>query len=292
MNTKRRLLRGCVVALAGCVIAVAAIGAFLCDGALRRPAVRESASLNPDEQSAAVTADDGVKLRGVYLRPLSKARGCILILHGIGDTHVGMEALGRKLEADGYAVLVPDSRGHGWSGGALVTYGVKESGDVQKWVNWLEWNGCGVQVYGLGESLGGAVLLQSLRVEKRFRAVVAEGAYSSFLEIAIERIHQQSGILAPFERPFIYAGLGYAYLRYGLKLWEVSAIDAVRTSSTPVLLIHGLLDRNTSIVNSRRIAAANPRIVQLWEVPLAAHAAAFGTAPEAFENRVLAWFAR
>ncbi len=284
------------MALIGYVSGVIAIGAILCEGALRRPIVNESTGLNADEQSAAVTADDGVNLRGVYLRPPAKLRGCILILHGIGDTHLGMEGLGRKLESDGYAVLLPDSRGHGWSGGALVTYGLKESTDVHTWVDWLEWKGCGTQVYGLGESLGGAVLLQSLRLEERFRAVVAEGAYSSFPEIAIERIRQQSPLppwaAGAFEPSFAYAGLCYSYLRYGLRLWDVSATDAVRSSSTPVLLIHGLLDRNTSIANSRRIAAANAHTVQLWEVPQAAHVGAFGTAPQEFERRVLAWFAR
>ena len=143
--------------------------------------------------------------------------------------------------------------------------------------------------------MGGAALLESLKIEKRFRAVVAEGAYSSFREIAAERIGQQSGLPQSLrfliEQPILYAGLEDAYLRHGLNLWDISAVDAVRHSTTPVLLIHGLLDRNTSIPNSRRIAAANPRAVQLWEVPRAGHTGAFGTAPEEFEKRVLAWFA-
>lgn len=53
-----------------------------------------------------------------------------------------------------------------------MTYGVLESDDVHRWVDLLvSSEGC-QRVFGLGESLGAGILLQSLSVEPRFRAVV------------------------------------------------------------------------------------------------------------------------
>ena len=63
------------------------------------------------------------------------------------------------------SVLVPDSRAHGESGGDLATYGLLESDDVHRWVSWLMEEEHPLRVFGLGESLGGAVLIQSLSVE-------------------------------------------------------------------------------------------------------------------------------
>jgi len=75
--------------------------------------------------------------------------------------------------AEGYAVLVPDIRGHGRSGGDLVTYGVREKYDALDWAHWMRREGC-VTLYGLGESLGAAILIQATAVEPVFSAVVAE----------------------------------------------------------------------------------------------------------------------
>jgi pimeloyl-ACP methyl ester carboxylesterase len=237
-----------------------------------------------------VRSYDGITLRGVFAG--SGNRGCVLLLHGIGDTHFGMSGFSEALLAGGFRTLAPDSRGHGWSDDALVTYGVRESRDVSTWIDWLQNQGC-TRIYGLGESLGSAVLLQSLARENRFRAVVADSAYFSFPGIAVDRLN---GML-PVPRllgdviaaPAVAGGLLYARLRYGVDLTATSATDALRHTNTPVLLIDGLEDSHTPIAHSRRMAKANAR-VQLWEVAGANHCGAFGAGPIEFQRRVIEWF--
>ena len=235
-------------------------------------------------------AFDGVILRGKFRG--SGDRGCVLLLHGIGDTHFGMNGFSEVLVAAGYRTLAPDSRGHGWSGDALVTYGVRESRDVSTWVDWLQGRGC-TRIFGLGESLGGAVLLQSLAHETRFRAVVADSAYSSFPRIAVDRINRVLGVpawLGDFAAvPAVAGGMFYARVRYGVDLKATSAVDALRDTRTPVLLIDGLEDSHTPIAHSRRMARVN-REIQVWEVAGADHCGAFGTQPVEFQRRVLERF--
>ena len=60
----------------------------------------------------------------------------------------------------GYSVLMPDSRAHGESGGEIVTYGLLEKFDVARWAAWARQHKC-EKLYGLGESLGGAILLEA-----------------------------------------------------------------------------------------------------------------------------------
>jgi hypothetical protein len=70
---------------------------------------------------------------------------------------------------------------HGASVPATATYGLREVHDVHRWIDWLSGqSGCG-RIYGMGISMGGAILLQSLAVEKRFSAVAADAPFGVFV---------------------------------------------------------------------------------------------------------------
>src|SRR5438067_10448944 len=107
----------------------------------------------------------------------------------------------------GYRVLLPDSRAHGESGGRLATYGLRENDDIHRWVSWLYDRGA-TCVDGFGESMGAALVLESMRSEARFCAVVADSPFSTFRSVAYDR-----------EGYFVGAG------RLGLEPWseELSA---------------------------------------------------------------------
>lgn len=217
------------------------------------------------------------------------------MLHGLGDNRLGMEGVARLLVAHGFTVLLPDARGHGESGGALATYGLLERNDIHEWVDYFETAVRPRCVYGLGESMGAAELLQSLEVEKRFCAVVAESSFSTFREIAYDRMGQPFGF-GPWVgrivlRPLVEIAFLRARWKYGLDMRGVSPEAAVAQSRTPILLIHGQVDGNIPVRHSRALHRLDPRTV-LWEVPGADHCGAMGVAPQEFERRVIGWFAR
>jgi dipeptidyl aminopeptidase/acylaminoacyl peptidase len=213
----------------------------------------------------------------------------VIVLHGIGASRQQNVAMANLFLTRGYSVLTPDLRGHGQSEG-LATYGVLEANDILRWADWLFNTGHISRLCGIGESLGGSILLRSLDSEPRFRAVIAESAYSDFPSIARERI----GRMAPncfkwLADPVVTSGLLWTRWRYRIDLREAAPIAFVNRTHTSILLIHGLADDRTSPDNSRRLAARNPKI-QLWLVPNAGHTAAWRTAPREFESRVTRWF--
>jgi uncharacterized protein len=277
---------------AGMILACGLAGIILCETALR-PARRPVAP-NRDARTVDVTALDGIQLRAWLFQPDRSNGDAVLILHGIADSRGSQLGLARMFLAHGYKVLVPDSRGHGESGGTLVTYGLLETDDVHRWVSWLMDEEHPLRVFGLGESLGGAVLIQSLTVEQRFNAIVADSAYSSFESIAQDRVAARLPFSPKIGRmlaiPPIWAGFLYARFRYGLDFRQASAESAIAKSTTPVLLIHGLYDRLTPPEHSRILAASNPRSTELWLVSGAGHTGAFGAAPAEFEQRVLDFY--
>jgi len=241
-----------------------------------------------------INTKDGAALKGWMLRPAHANADAVLALHGLGDNRLGMEGFARMALAHGYTVLLPDARGHGESGGHLATYGLLERNDIHQWVDYLEAATQPRCVYGLGESMGAAQLLQSLEVEKRFCAVVAESSFSTFREIAYDRMGQPFGA-GPWVgrivlRPLVEIAFLRARWKYGLDMLGISPEAAVAASHTPVLLIHGQMDGNIPVRHSREIHQIDPQTV-LWEVPGADHCGAMGMAPEEFETRVMGWFA-
>ena len=244
--------------------------------------------------SVAVKAPDGVDLRAWFYTPDIPSDRTIILLHGIGSSRQDMVALGYLFLRHGYSVLEPDLRGHGESGG-LATYGVAEEGDVRAWLDWIERRWIDKtrrpqKIYGFGASLGAAVLLDSLKHETRFKAVVAESSYYDFPSIARERIARMLPTGVKWvATPFVESGIAWARWHDGIDLRKASAAEGLESSKVPVLLIHGLADTKTSPDNSRRLATSNP-LARLWLVPGSGHADAWKTTPAEFESRVMAWF--
>jgi dipeptidyl aminopeptidase/acylaminoacyl peptidase len=244
-----------------------------------------------------IAAADGATLRGWSFRPMRANGDTVILLHGHTDNRVGMLGNAELLLRHGYAVLLPDARAHGASGGEFGTYGVKEAGDVRRWFDWIEQTETPRCIDGLGESMGAAQLLQSLRTTPGFCAVVAESSFASFREASYVRMGEKMNAGAwagrTLLRPAIEAGFLYARWRYGVDLEQASPENAVAASSVPVLLIHGGKDANLPPRHSEEILAHSSfrgAAVSLWEPAEAGHCGAAGAEPEEFERRVIGWF--
>ena len=246
---------------------------------------------------AAITASDGAILRAWYFRPTQANGDAVILLHGQADNRAGMLGVADMLLRHGYSVLLPDARAQGMSGGAIATYGVEEADDIRRWFDWLVQAQAQHCINALGESMGAAELLNSLKTERGFCAVAAESSFASFREASYDRIgewaHTGPWLGRTFLRPLVDFGFLYARRKYSVNLGQADPARAVRSSRVPVLLIHGLLDNNIPPHNSERILAAskgrNPNIV-LWEPPDAGHCGAMGAEPGEFERRVVGWF--
>lgn len=290
---KRKKIVGSMAAVFLLLIAALAGGIVLAEARLHLPR-RPVPSTPKGYQEVEIRTSDGLALRAWFAEPQRTNGNAVILLHGITDNRSGMVGYADLLLPRGYAVLVPDARAHGASDGAIASYGLREAEDVHLWANWIfdrHRPGC---LFGLGESYGGAILLQSLKREKRFCAVAAESAFADFRSAAFD---QTAALLGGgtwlgrtlFRLPIEFA-LAYARLRYGLELTEASPRAAVASTRTRVLLIHGLNDTNIRPYNSRAIFAARPAFTQLWEVPGSGHCQARETAPQEFDRKLFAWF--
>ena len=176
-------------------------GIFLAEGALhparrpllaidRRQATEMANSNSADLTDVSIPASEGVILRAWNLQPRKTFSNVVVLSHGLSDNRAGMLAYAQFFLRHGYDVLMPDARAHGMSGGDIATYGIRESNDLRRWLDWLDLNEHPACIYGFAESMGAAGLLQSLQSESRFCAVAAESPFSAFREIAYDRVGQ------------------------------------------------------------------------------------------------------
>jgi hypothetical protein len=244
-----------------------------------------------------IQAADGVVLKAWYVQPPMFNGSAVILTHGITDNREGVFGYSKIFLDRGYAVLLPDARAHGESGGDIATYGIREAGDLHRWVSWLYGNKLSDSecVYGFGESYGAALVLQSLAEERRYCAVAVEDSFSSARAISYERISGPLHLGSWFGRtlglPALDSALVYSRLRYGVDLLKPSPVSAIEHSSVPVLLIQGMDDRSIRPYHGRILAAASSDHAQLWLVPNAGHTMAWAVAHKEFETRILEWFA-
>jgi dipeptidyl aminopeptidase/acylaminoacyl peptidase len=244
-------------------------------------------------QNVSIQAQDGARLEAWFVQPAASNGNVVVLLHGVGDSRVGMTAYMSMFLQRGYSLLMPDSRGHGASGG-VATYGLYEAGDVHAWVNWLEANKKPSCVFALGESMGAGILLESLAAEHRFCAVVAESGFADFREAAYDRVSGEFAtgpwLAKTVLRPVIEGAFLEGRFVHGLRLESVRPEEAVAASATPILLIHGAADTHLRLRQSELLHQANPKS-ELWVVPGVEHTLVFRSYPREFGDRVLGFFA-
>lgn len=240
---------------------------------------------------AEIAVADGTKLRAWVYTPAHANGTAVVALHGVGGHRGHMLGFAGVLAKHGFTVITPDSRGHGSSDGAIFTYGVIETGDISRWIDFALARPGVTRAAGLGESMGAAILLQTLARDPRLRAAVAESPFVRFDEIAKARIEQRASILA---MPVLEPGFLYFRLRYGIDLRAASPIDALRAAMSRadpprVMLIHSPADTNIPVWHSHRLREVAPSKIDFWEPEGVGHTQALGTLPGEFERRVVAF---
>lgn len=290
---KKTTVRLLVLAASAVVLAVIAAVVFA-EVALHVPHVdplspRELQTAFPNLrlETVSLEARDHVHMEAWWIPSKNPAGKCVTVLHGIGDSRNGSVGFAPLFAAEDYSVLLPDSRGHGASGGRVVTYGIREKWDAIDWFEWARGRGCR-QLYGLGESLGGAVLILAAAEYPNIQAIAAECSYADFAQIAHYRVQRITGFRAA--SLLVSPALLYTRLRYRENLLDASPIRQISRVKAPILLIHGMADVETPPAHSQALFARTSK-GKLWLVPKATHANAYAASPVEFRQRVLHWFA-
>ena len=238
-----------------------------------------------------VLSHDGLVLKGKYYH-LEDDAPIIMFFHGYRCSAIrdgnGIFLYTRKL---GFNVLLADQRAHGNSQGKTITFGVKERYDVRSWVEYFTKRfGTKQKIYLSGLSMGGATVLMAsdIGLPKNVIGILADCPYSSPKAILCSVIRQMH---FPVKMTYALARLSASWIGQ-FDVEEASAIEAVRNSQIPTLIIHGDADDFVPCSMSMDCQLAGEDHVQLVLIKGAAHGMSHCVDTPSYEEAVYAFFQR
>ena len=193
--------------------------------------------LLPQEEFA-ITSFDGLTLRGRFYE-YAPGAPVELLIHGYrGNAERDMSAGIFRSFSVGHSAFLVDQRGSGHSDGNIITFGVNESRDCLKWVDFLVGHfGPDVKIMLSGISMGAATVLMAAGqpLPSNVVGVLADCGFTSAKGIichVMRTIHLPPKVFYPLVK------LG-ARLFGGFSLEERSPIQAVQQCRLPVIFYHG-----------------------------------------------------
>lgn len=236
-----------------------------------------------------VLSHDGLVLSGKYYH-LKDDAPIIMFFHGYRCSAIrdgnGIFLYTRKL---GFNVFLADQRAHGKSQGKTITFGVKERYDVRSWVNYFTKRfGEQQKIYLSGLSMGGATVLMASNIglSENVIGILADCPYSSPKAILCKVIKQLG---FPVKITYALAKLSAKWLgKFDME--ESSAIQAIRESEIPILIMHGNADDFVPCSMSMDCQLAGEEHVQLVLIKDAAHGMSHCVDTPSYEKAAYAFF--
>lgn len=233
-------------------------------------------------ESVTITAFDGKKLFGRYYHTKDGAPLQIQF-HGYRGSAMrdfcGGTPFARRL---GHNALVVDQRSHGRSEGHTIAFGVLERFDCQSWCRYArERFGSDTPMVLVGVSMGAATVLMAsdLELPSNVKAIVADCPYSTPKAI-ICKVAAEMGI--PRKAAGVVCSAG-AFLYGKFRLGAASALESVRRTKLPILLIHGKEDHFVPCHMSQEIFDACGGEKELHTFPHAGHGMCYLEDPDRYE---------
>lgn len=271
--------------------AVAYVSAEAADGLVhpaRKPADRTPADHDLAYEKVAFEATDGTLLVAWWVPAPDPEAPIVVFLHGYGEGKYQGLPVARVLHDAGYAVLLPDFRAHGESGGDFTTVGLLETRDVAGAVAWahdrLPCDGGPSKVALVGWSMGGAAALNAAP-DLDVAAVVTDSAFADLKTLVGASIQKFTGLPTfPFGALTVFAG----ERETGVRIADNRPATAAARLEAPLLVVHGTADDVTAPAAAEALHAAQPG-AKLLLVQGAGHVSSWDVAPGAYQSALLAF---
>ena len=207
----------------------------------------------PAPDTFSVAGDEGVRISGLYFPMADTASCAIIFAHGWSSNWAGMLKYASIFEDCGCHLVLYDHRGHGESGQAYATAGIREKEDLLRVTSWVEntFDLQSSQIGWVGASWGAATVLQAGAADEDVAFIIADAPfqdwYTAIFERGIKRFGSGVNLLS-------FGVMTAVNWRAGIDYHEASPLLAADKIREPVLLIHSKSDSKTNSQQSVHIA--------------------------------------
>jgi pimeloyl-ACP methyl ester carboxylesterase len=193
--------------------------------------------------------------------PHQPSQGTLLFIHGWQGDYRQHFFHALALAEDGWDSVLTDLRGHGYSGGDCISFGVHESRELKALINHLvELPDFTPPLVLFGTSMGGAVALLAAADHDTVSGVIAVAPYGEFMAVFPDGLQHMAprGTRLFLSPNRVEKALVHAEQRSQASLLDAAPLARAGDVSVPVLLIHGEADRFVPAEQSRQLADALP----------------------------------
>ncbi len=281
------MVRKILIALLG-LLALAVAASFLAGEVVTGSAATATEVLRTDlpVQSVRIPAADGTLVHG-WLSYGEDGNGVVLLVHSIRSNRVEMLSRARFLTAQGYHTLLIDLQAHGETPGNRITFGARESGNVEAAVDFLRRTFPHERIGAIGVSLGAAAIVLAQQ-NLGLSAVILESMHPTIEEAVENRLRLFLGEPGTLFLPLLLFQISFFT---GVPVDTLNPVAHIGNLNAPVLIISGTNDHHTTVPETERLFAAAREPKELWIVPGAGHFNMHDYAGRAYEREVSEFFA-
>jgi len=206
--------------------------------------------LNLDYKTLKVTTKDGLKLSACTIYSnTSENKGTLVLLHGIRAYKEHFLSMCDLLANKGYNTVIIDLRGHGDSEGKYCTFGHYEKYDIIALIDAMITDKRLSKNIGIwGQSLGGAIALQTMEIDPRIKFGVIESTFSDFSLVSKEYLKRLLKIDNDWFSEYLSQRINQL-AKFESK--KVLPKESVRNINQSTLLVHGTKDDRINIQHAR-----------------------------------------
>lgn len=238
---------------------------------------------------------DNTILRGWWMpaqenNKINMSYNTVVFSHGYGDNRalydISVLNLAKRLNNEGYNVLVFDFRAEGESDGKFVSIGEFEKYDLLGAIDFVKNDKKSEKINLIGWSMGATTSLLAAADSADVQAVVADSPFANLKDYLKENLPYWSGLP---NKPFTDVILSTLPIIRGVKLENVNAIKAVnKFENKPLLLIHSKADKAIPYTNSQKIYdESNKKFTDIWLTEKADHIRSYLTEGKKYEDKIV-----
>ena len=197
--------------------------------------------LEHNAQDVYTESEDGLRLHGLWI-PAENAKGTMVLVHGYHSCVMTDYSVAFPLYYEqGFNLLLPSQRSHGKSQGKYVTFGVLESRDMLRWIEYHNAHFGSQPIIFSGMSMGASTVmyLAGECLPENVKGFIADCGFTTPKEIISQVFRKTTHIPA---WTVTWATELFARCFGHFSLTQKDSRKTLINNTRPILLVHGLDD--------------------------------------------------
>lgn len=234
-------------------------------------------------QKVSIKSFDGLNLNAHLAEHKAEApnHNYIILMHGFRDSPKIVSPYAIHFYNNGFNILVPGQRGHGWSEGKHIDMSAFTPQDVKSWIDFICQKDSDAKIALWGISMGGSTVMRAtgLSLPSNVVCCIEDCGFSSVWDEFVYQMKTAYKIPGKLLMPYFNL---YCKRKLGIDCKIISAKDDLKRSVTPTLFIHGDADTFVPFYMLNEVYDSAACTKEMLIIPAANHARSAFAAPESY----------